>query len=122
MTAATVDYIRNAPPLTIRLGPSCSLESLRSALNEKAGVEGVGEKFRFDDKHLVVLAYTDAMTKDVCVPEGMFTLVKDHFNNTEIVELSVMIGAYNGVSRFIVALDVGEDVWEVGAMERNGTE
>ena len=51
------------------------------------------------------------MTKDVEVPPEVFVLVQENFNHTEIVELTTTIAIYNGVSRFLVALDVGEDEW-----------
>jgi alkylhydroperoxidase family enzyme len=55
-----------------------------------------------------VLRYTDAMTKTVTVPEEVFQAVKEHFNDREIVEITATNASYNCVSRFLVALDVGE--------------
>ncbi|KAF2646101.1 hypothetical protein P280DRAFT_415067 [Massarina eburnea CBS 473.64] len=62
----------------------------------------------FDAAHSAVLAYTDAMTLSVQVPEAVFALLKQHFNEREVVEITATIAAYNCVSRFLVALDVGE--------------
>jgi hypothetical protein len=61
-----------------------------------------------DEKHLAVLAYTDAMTKDVDVPDDVFSKLKSHFSAREIVEITGTVACYNCVSRFLVALDVGE--------------
>lgn len=55
-----------------------------------------------------VLKYTDAMTKTVAVPEEIFEEVKGCFNEREVVEITATVAAYNCVSRFLVALDVGE--------------
>ncbi|EPS27867.1 hypothetical protein POX_e06847 [Penicillium oxalicum] len=55
-----------------------------------------------------VARYTDAMTKTVTVPDEIFALVKSCFSDTEVVEITATIAAYNCVSRFLVALDVGE--------------
>lgn len=56
-----------------------------------------------------VIRYTDAMTKDVKVPQSVFERLKDiGLDEREIVELTAGIAAYNCVSRFLVALDVGE--------------
>ncbi|CAG8037759.1 unnamed protein product [Penicillium salamii] len=55
-----------------------------------------------------VLAYTDAMTKTVTVPEKVFEQLKACFDEKEVVEITATIAAYNCVSRFLVALDVGE--------------
>jgi 4-carboxymuconolactone decarboxylase len=56
-----------------------------------------------------VLAYTDAMTSQVTVPDDVFAGLRAHFADREIVELTVTVGAYNLVSRFLVALEVGSD-------------
>lgn len=55
-----------------------------------------------------VLTYTDAMTKTVTVPDEVFEAVKERFNEREVVEITATAAAYNCVSRFLVALDVGE--------------
>ncbi|HEY2224977.1 carboxymuconolactone decarboxylase family protein [Actinomycetospora sp.] len=54
------------------------------------------------------LAYTDAMTRHVTVPDAVFAALGDHFDDREIVELTATVAAYNLVSRFLVALQVGE--------------
>jgi 4-carboxymuconolactone decarboxylase len=56
-----------------------------------------------------VLAYTDAMTSQVTVPDDVFAGLREHFTDREIVELTVTVGAYNLVSRFLVALEVGSE-------------
>ncbi|KAL7917152.1 AhpD-like protein [Trichoderma austrokoningii] len=56
-----------------------------------------------------VLRYADAMTKDITVDDAVFRDLQDSgLNDREIVELTLSVAAYNGVSRFLVALDVGE--------------
>jgi 4-carboxymuconolactone decarboxylase len=55
------------------------------------------------------LAYTDAMTRNIQVPEPLFTALNEHFDHRQIVELTATIGAYNLVSRFLIALEVDED-------------
>ncbi|KAF2663421.1 4-carboxymuconolactone decarboxylase-like protein [Microthyrium microscopicum] len=75
----------------------------------KAGADDVP-----DAKHALVLEYTDAVTLTVEVPSELFARVKGEFEEREIAELTATIGAYNCVSRFLVALDVGERVGEEG--------
>jgi alkylhydroperoxidase family enzyme len=53
-----------------------------------------------------VLAYTDAMTRDIYVPDTVFDALRPHFSQREIVELTATIGGYNLVSRFLEALAV----------------
>ncbi|KAF2126411.1 4-carboxymuconolactone decarboxylase-like protein [Dothidotthia symphoricarpi CBS 119687] len=61
-----------------------------------------------DEKHAAVMAYTDAMTLDVQVPDDVFEKLKKHFSDKEVVEITATVAAYNCVSRLLVALDVGE--------------
>lgn len=55
-----------------------------------------------------MLAYADAMTKDVEVPDDVFERLKNGFTDREVVEITGTVACYNCVSRFLVALDVGE--------------
>ena len=48
------------------------------------------------------------MTKDVRVPDEVFDVLKAEFSDKEVVEITATVAAYNCVSRFLVALDVGE--------------
>jgi alkylhydroperoxidase family enzyme len=64
-----------------------------------------------------VLGYTDAMTLNVTVPDDVFAQVRKHFSEREVVEITATIAAYNCVSRFLVALDVGERNAQKGPME-----
>jgi AhpD family alkylhydroperoxidase len=58
------------------------------------------------DRQRAVIAYTDAMTRDVQVPAPVFDALRQHFTEVELVELTATVAAYNMVSRFLVALDV----------------
>ena len=60
----------------------------------------------FDDADRAVLAYTDAMTRDVHVPDAVFAAVKKHFDARTLTELTATIAAYNLVSRFLEALQI----------------
>ena len=61
------------------------------------------------DKEWAVLRYADKMTRDVQVDDGTFeALKKAGLSNQEIVEVTATVAGYNLVSRFLVALDVGE--------------
>lgn len=61
-----------------------------------------------DNTHTAVLEYTDAMTIGCVVPRLVFDRVENVFSEREVTELTATIAAYNCVSRFLVALDVGE--------------
>lgn len=53
-----------------------------------------------------VLALTDAMTRDVEVPDALMESLRADFDAQGIVELVATIAAYNMVSRFLVALGI----------------
>jgi 4-carboxymuconolactone decarboxylase len=60
----------------------------------------------FDEKQLALLAYTDAVTRDIDVPDAVFAEVRQHFSERQVVELTMLIGAYNMLTRFLKALKV----------------
>jgi 4-carboxymuconolactone decarboxylase len=60
----------------------------------------------FSEQQKALLAYTDAMTRDIDVPETVFTEVRKHFSERQTVELTMLIGAYNMLTRFLKALKV----------------
>jgi alkylhydroperoxidase family enzyme len=91
-----------------------SKDQVLAVLNSKPRepLEALGAKLS------AVLAYTDAMTLDVRVPDGVFDKLKEAgFSEKEIVEITATVAAYNCVSRFLVALDVGERNAQTGPKE-----
>lgn len=76
--------------------------------------ENLEPSSRLTEKHLAVLDYTDAMTMDVAVPDEVFERLRTLFSEREVVEITATVGAYNCVSRFLVALDVGEKNADTG--------
>jgi alkylhydroperoxidase family enzyme len=66
-----------------------------------------GDLAVLDSGQRCVVAYTDAMTQDVRVPDDLFARVHDLLGDRATVELTATVAAYNMVSRFLVALEVG---------------
>ncbi len=60
----------------------------------------------YDATQRAVLAYTDAMTKDIHVSPEIFAAVKAVMTDRLLVELTATVGAYNMVSRFLEALQI----------------
>lgn len=60
----------------------------------------------FSARERAVLAYVDAMTRDVQVPEPVYAAVAAEFAPPQLVELTATIAAYNMVSRFLEALQI----------------
>ena len=54
------------------------------------------------------LAYADAMTVHVKVPQDVFDALKVHLNDQQMMEATATVACYNMVSRVLVALDVNE--------------
>ncbi|CAI4215128.1 unnamed protein product [Parascedosporium putredinis] len=92
-------------PLAVKAGVSEAVMEIAKGpdpLQRDQKPESVGEK------EWAVLVYTDEMTRNVEVADETFALVKGLFNEQEVVEITATIACYNCVSRFLVALDVGE--------------
>ena len=53
-----------------------------------------------------VLAFTDAATREVAVPDEVFAAVRAHLDDRQVVELTATVAGYAMVSRFLVALAV----------------
>ncbi len=60
----------------------------------------------FSDQQRALLAYTDAMTRAVEVEDAVFAEVRKHFSERQTVELTMLISAYNMLTRFLQALKV----------------
>ncbi len=63
----------------------------------------------FQPSHRALLAYTDAMTLDIDVPDAVFDKLKPHYSNAQIVELTILIGAYNMHTRVGRALHIDSE-------------
>ncbi len=55
------------------------------------------------------IRYTDCMTREVLVPRALYDTVAQQFNRRETLELTVLVAAYNMVSRVLVALRIEEE-------------
>jgi alkylhydroperoxidase family enzyme len=78
-------------------------------LAEVNAVANWRDSVQFSVKERAVLAYTDAMTDQVQVPDAVFVALRAHFTESEIVELTANIAGYNMVTRFMEALELLPD-------------
>jgi uncharacterized peroxidase-related enzyme len=60
----------------------------------------------FNDRERAALAYTDAVTRDIDVPDAVHAELRKHFSERQIVELTVLIGTYNMHTRVGQALQI----------------
>lgn len=61
----------------------------------------------FTPRERAVLALTDAMTRDIQVPDAIFEPLRAHFDSRTLLELVATVAAYNMVSRLLEALRIG---------------
>jgi 4-carboxymuconolactone decarboxylase len=54
----------------------------------------------------LVVAATDAMTRQVVLPAPLFESLRSHLDDRQLLELITTIAAYNMVSRLVVALEI----------------
>ena len=66
--------------------------------------EPIADVFSEDER--LVLALTDAMTRDIVVPDAVFERLRQRFDARALVEAVATVAAYNMVSRFLVALNI----------------
>jgi alkylhydroperoxidase family enzyme len=60
----------------------------------------------FSEREKAALAYAVVVTEQVRVPDAVFERVRAHFSAQEIVELTITVGFYNNVCRFLIALQL----------------
>ncbi len=63
----------------------------------------------FAPRECALQAYVDAMTRDVAVPDEVFAKLREHFSEREIVDVTVLIAAYNMHTRVLKALDINAE-------------
>ncbi|MGE5306002.1 MAG: carboxymuconolactone decarboxylase family protein [Alphaproteobacteria bacterium] len=94
-----VEYVRRAHGPAYALKEGLTREQV-NALNDWR------PSTLFSEKQRALLAYVDAMTREIDVPETVFQEVRKHFTERQTVELTMLIGAYNMLTRFLQALKV----------------
>ncbi|EAA28626.2 hypothetical protein GE21DRAFT_7120 [Neurospora crassa] len=101
-------------PLAVQAGVSEGEDGLGVVKRQEPLLieEGDQKKGGLNERQWAAVCLTDEMTRNVKVRDETFERVRELFSEREVVELTAIIACYNCVSRFLVALDVGE---------RNGT-
>lgn len=98
-------------PLALKGGVKAEeLQAARTLPSTTEGDLAQLESSALTPQQRAVLRYTDQMTRSITVQDEVFAQLQAvGFNDREIVELTTGIAGYNCVSRFLVALDVGEN-------------
>jgi 4-carboxymuconolactone decarboxylase len=61
----------------------------------------------------LVVACTDAMTREVGLPQPLFDSLRAQLSDRQVLELVVTVAAYNMVSRLVVALEISSPAADV---------
>jgi alkylhydroperoxidase family enzyme len=64
------------------------------SLSECEALKSWQDSDLFSPRERAVLAYTDAMTRDIEVPDAVFEPLREFFDDRQLVELTVLIGTY----------------------------
>jgi len=99
-----VAHLNDAPYEAEQHRPIALREGLSNTQIDAVGALGV--RAVFSPRQTSALHYCDAMTRDVKVPDEVFTAIRQAFTDREIVELTITIAAYNMVSRTLQALGI----------------
>lgn len=70
----------------------------------------------FDNRERAVIAYARAVTADLRVPDEVFEPLREYFDAQTIVELTITIGFYNMVCRFLLAIAIDLEPGESPAL------
>lgn len=107
LTGAAYEYHHHAPDFLAAGGSQAELDALHTVcasnpcLGQAAPALGAIES--------IVVQYAAQMTLNVKVSDELFAQLRQHFDTTEIVELTAAIATYNMVARFLVALGVSPE-------------
>jgi alkylhydroperoxidase family enzyme len=99
LTGADYEFTHHWPEY-VKAGGS---DASRALLDDPVAAAGDS---RFSEDERLAMRYAIAMTRDVRVPGELFAAIRRRFSETEIVELTAAIAAYNMVARLLVALEV----------------
>jgi 4-carboxymuconolactone decarboxylase len=95
-------------PIALRSGVTQqAIDQLKNAAYDKDHASLQVLSHLFTPEQLVALKLTDTMTKEITVPDDLYAQVRRHFNDQQQVDLVATAAAYNMVSRFLEALQIG---------------
>jgi 4-carboxymuconolactone decarboxylase len=94
-----VDYVldQHVPKLALESGLT---------LEQCAAIRDWPASDVFSETQRAVLAYTDAMTLEVSVPDSVYAEIARVYDERQIVELTVLVAAYNMHTRVLQALKI----------------
>ena len=107
LTGATYEYKHHAPDFLTAGGTQAELDALNVVVQADARNSAAHPALGAVEQ--LVVQYAAQMTLDVKVTDAVFDALRQHFDTTEIVELTSAIATYNMVARFLVAMGVSPE-------------
>lgn len=104
LTGAHYEYHHHAPDFLAAGGTQAQLDALKAFV--QADPRGIPGDPSLGEVEKLVIRYAAQMTLDVKVSDAVFDALRQHFDETQIVELTSAIATYNMVARFLVALGI----------------
>ena len=104
LTGADYEYRHHALDFLAAGGTQTQLDALHVHLKCDPRRDPVGSSLNATEK--IIIQYAAQMTLDVKVSDAVFDALREHFDTTQIVELTSAIATYNMVARFLVALGI----------------
>jgi alkylhydroperoxidase family enzyme len=104
LTGADYEYRHHAPDFLAAGGSQAQLDALQAFVTSDP--RGLPTGTALDELDRLVIQYATQMTLDVKVSDAVFASLRQHFDTTQIVELTSAIASYNMVARFLVALQI----------------
>lgn len=107
LTGAHYEYHHHAPDFLAAGGSRAELDALNLLVKADARTSAVHPALGTVEQ--LVIRYAAQMTLDVKVSDEVFEALRQHFDTTQLVELTSAIATYNMVARFLVALGVAPE-------------
>ena len=107
LTGAMYEYKHHAPDFLTAGGTQAELDALDTLIKGNPRISTAHPALGGVEQ--LVIRYAAQMTLDVKVTDELFNALRQHFDTTELVELTSAIATYNMVARFLVALGVSPE-------------
>ncbi|NQW93130.1 MAG: carboxymuconolactone decarboxylase family protein [Polaromonas sp.] len=108
LTGAAYEYHHHAPDFLKAGGTQAELDALQQICKSDARRAQANPALGAIES--IVVQYAAQMTLDVKVTDEVFEQLKQHFDTTQIVELTAAIATYNMVARFLVAMGITPEI------------
>lgn len=108
LTGADYEYHHHAPDFLAAGGNQAELDALREFVGTDP--RSVPTSVVLGEVEKIIVQYAAQMTLDVKVSDAVFDAMRNHFDTTQIVEITSAIATYNMVARVLVALQISPEV------------